>query len=407
MKDLLSTLVIKYLKGEYSDLEFFDVLNSKVDKGGLGLDSNKANSIVSQITSFKDSLIASGKSIDEVISSYLSSLAPKPPKPNIPEVVKNEKLLEKKPEPVLLEDLEIDHGYNNDKTPYRGDQNLVDKLYTDKHYTDLKTDEGLSLPFEKHIAYHQAQLKSSLKGEKIQNTLHNTPSTLQNSATPAVILSAVEGSPLDTTIHDTPSTLHNTPEIVKPVEKKVLPPELKKLVDQESLASVNAIDLPVRPVTPSRLNITKTAIKKESWFSRIFKKKPKTVVPLPPAPDVVAIKPNTRPRLDDIIYTQKVVGPIEELEGLKIIDFRRMSKEPKESIEKIIRRLDLLAQDSLALKSKGVEALKKSELYRAYSAIMSMSIMDGQSFDESLKKQDRLTKEEFEAIMELNKRLSY
>src|SRR4030042_1630033 len=56
----------------------------------------------------------------------------------------------------------------------------------------------------------------------------------------------------------------------------------------------------------------------------------------------------SRPKMEDIkVFTEpRLVGPLDELVGLKIEDFRRLSKDPNEAINKIAAKLELLEDES-------------------------------------------------------------
>ncbi len=114
-----------------------------------------------------------------------------------------------------------------------------------------------------------------------------------------------------------------------------------------------------------------------------------------------------RPRVEDVKFTPRLYGPIEELASFTIADFRRLSKDPKEAIEKLKAKFNLLEDESLVKKVEGIKALKKSPLYKIYADIMNKAINQGKSFEQVIEETDELELPEFKAIMELNKNLKY
>jgi len=107
----------------------------------------------------------------------------------------------------------------------------------------------------------------------------------------------------------------------------------------------------------------------------------------------------------------KVLGPIDELEEMTINEFRNLSDKPQISADKIMQKLDLLEDESIEEKYKGLVAWRKSPIYKLYLDIGQKSIEAGKSVEVYLKevadKSENLTFEEFEVIADLNKRLSF
>jgi hypothetical protein len=132
-------------------------------------------------------------------------------------------------------------------------------------------------------------------------------------------------------------------------------------------------------------------------------KPPAAASPPPPSPD--------RKVVSDVKFTPKLVGPVEELRSLKIDDFRRLSKDPKEATLKINDKIDLLQEQSFETKTAGIKAWQESEVNKMYLELLKQSlegrpvveiIKDKQSKNESV-----LSKPEFDAIMALNRKLRF
>lgn len=106
--------------------------------------------------------------------------------------------------------------------------------------------------------------------------------------------------------------------------------------------------------------------------------------------------------------TINVVGPVDELRTITLSDFRRMGKDPKTAAQKIYQKIDLLGDESLEIKAAGISAWKESDIYKDYLAIGQKSIQEGVQMDEIFKQQKNgMTKEEFDAIVDLNGKLSF
>ncbi|MBN1326059.1 hypothetical protein JW977_03735 [Candidatus Falkowbacteria bacterium] len=118
---------------------------------------------------------------------------------------------------------------------------------------------------------------------------------------------------------------------------------------------------------------------------------------------------DNRPKMEDVKVevSTTLYGPIEELNALSVMDFRRLSKDPKEAAFKIISKLDLLEDESLIKKMQGIKALRSSPLYKMYAEIMNRAMMAGKSIEQVISESNTLTMPEYQAIMELNQSLKY
>jgi hypothetical protein len=153
-----------------------------------------------------------------------------------------------------------------------------------------------------------------------------------------------------------------------------------------------------RMIAPPHPAIVKSTPKKES-------------TPLPqmrrPTEDDSAKK-----QVVDVRFIPKLFGPTQELAALTLIDFRRLSKDPKIAIQKIIDKINLLEEESFRQKIDGIRSWQMSEVYKLYSNIGKMSLIQEkpikQVMDEMMKQgKPALTDAEFGAIMELNKMLRF
>ncbi len=122
-------------------------------------------------------------------------------------------------------------------------------------------------------------------------------------------------------------------------------------------------------------------------------------------PEKPETAPQVRKRIQDVVYTPRVLTPIDELRSFRLEDFRRLASTPQAAADKIAQRIGVLEHDSLLKKAEGVQALRESGLYKMYADIMQKSLLEGKPFSEIISAEQTLTVEEFEALMELNKKL--
>ena len=113
----------------------------------------------------------------------------------------------------------------------------------------------------------------------------------------------------------------------------------------------------------------------------------------------------------DVKYVQRLTGTVGELKAMTVKDFRRLSGDPQEAILKIQDKIDLLADESFEKKTQGIKAWQDSGVNRMYLDLLRQSL-EGQPLteiiaDREAKNEPVLSKAEFDAIMELNRKLRF
>jgi hypothetical protein len=118
-----------------------------------------------------------------------------------------------------------------------------------------------------------------------------------------------------------------------------------------------------------------------------------------------------RPRLEDVKVVPKVMGPLEELQFLDLTNFRRLGKTPEEITAKIFSKIKLLEKEGYDKMIAGISAWKKSPTNRLYLKAVQEAIASGKNLEEAIsgKKENEinLSREEIEAIISLNSRLTF
>ncbi len=126
-------------------------------------------------------------------------------------------------------------------------------------------------------------------------------------------------------------------------------------------------------------------------------------------------KPNEssgRVRMEDIKKISKIGGPLEEISSMNLADFRRINKDPEVAVGRILGMFELLEEESYAKRLEGVKAWRQSPINKLYLAIGQESIIRQKDIETVIAerqkdKKDYLSKQEFNAIMGLNKSLRY
>ncbi len=221
--------------------------------------------------------------------------------------------------------------------------------------------------------------------------------------------------------------------LTAPVKPKMEAPKVKLEMGEEDGLPVIRMpdDLMIKPkVMPLSKPEAKEA-EKEKKIENIsvnqvkkpdIKKDEEPLPPLQPAPFVGQVKslpPRTspagasrKPTLDDVKFVKNLYGPIEEMAYMTLIDFRRLGASIDERISKIEERIKLLESESYTKRIQAIEAWNKNEVNRFYRLLGQASMSEGRSIKEIVEARQKegkptLSLEEFEAVMDLNRKLRF
>lgn len=117
-------------------------------------------------------------------------------------------------------------------------------------------------------------------------------------------------------------------------------------------------------------------------------------------------------KMDDVKFVPKLTGPVDELQEMNLLNFRRLAADPEVAANKIKEKLDFLEDEGYSQRLKGIEAWRLSPLNKMYLSVGNESISNNKPIDEILEEkkagpQDFITQNEFDAIMQLNKDLRF
>jgi len=107
---------------------------------------------------------------------------------------------------------------------------------------------------------------------------------------------------------------------------------------------------------------------------------------------------------------KKTTGPEQEMRDFTIVDFRRLSNDPKKSAEVLLEKFNGWKEESLLLFMEAKDAWNNSPLYRKYIDIIETSINQSTKVRETLlhqsAEQNSLREIEFLALVNMNKHLT-
>lgn len=106
------------------------------------------------------------------------------------------------------------------------------------------------------------------------------------------------------------------------------------------------------------------------------------------------------------------MGPVEELQFLDVVNFRRLGTTPAEMTAKVFSKIKLLEKDGYDKMVAGVRAWRQSPVNRLYLRLGQEAIAKGHPLKEAIEvrkaaKQEYLSMDEIEAIVSLNSKLVF
>ena len=120
----------------------------------------------------------------------------------------------------------------------------------------------------------------------------------------------------------------------------------------------------------------------------------------------------TRQKITDINYKPELIGPVDELGTMAVEDFKRMATSPEEAVNKLMDKVEELAEIAPSKRIEGILAWRKSPVYKVYRSMMQESLSTGVALSEIAsnrrnKGEETLTPAEIKALIKANKMLQF
>lgn len=122
---------------------------------------------------------------------------------------------------------------------------------------------------------------------------------------------------------------------------------------------------------------------------------------------------NNHRKMEDVkVVHPHLVGPIEELAEMTLVDFRRLGSTVQDSVDKIREKIEISAKEFFNQKIVAINAWRKSQPNQFYVELGRQSLFKRLPVEDlisqyNLESKPTLTKEEFKLINQLNKKLRY
>lgn len=124
------------------------------------------------------------------------------------------------------------------------------------------------------------------------------------------------------------------------------------------------------------------------------------------------LAPGLKPRVDDVKFGPRLTSLVDELKNISLSEFRRLAKDPQVAAQKVMQKIETLAQESFEKRVQGVQAWQASPMQQAYLALVGESFKQGKSVQDiaEAKRQageDVPSPADIAAVISLNSKLHY
>jgi hypothetical protein len=182
-----------------------------------------------------------------------------------------------------------------------------------------------------------------------------------------------------------------------------LPPPAPQAVSRKAEELVKTPPKIKEPIFSSKPKISQAAHPKEA-DKALF---PPKVAP----PPRLSAQSRGKIKMEDIKFEPKIMGPIDELKYMNLVNFRRLNKDPFLAANIVKEKIDLLDEE-YSKRIEGIKAWRVSPLNRLYLEMGSESISNKKAIDAIIEERkasgkEYLTAKEMEAIIELNRELRF
>ena len=128
--------------------------------------------------------------------------------------------------------------------------------------------------------------------------------------------------------------------------------------------------------------------------------------------NVRQVSPINTKKVSDVKQVPKLMGPIDELKEMDLVIFRRLGVDTRKCTQKIKEKVSILERDGYGQRLIGIKAWRKSPINMMYIGLGNEAINKKVEVDivineKQKNSEDVLTKEEFRAIMDLNRELRF
>lgn len=115
---------------------------------------------------------------------------------------------------------------------------------------------------------------------------------------------------------------------------------------------------------------------------------------------------NQKPMMHDVHTKPLSMGPLDEIQFISLIDFRRLSSKPTDAAERLKQKFLNLKEESYLLFMKSWDAWRNSPLYQAYISAVDEAMEQKRPLSSVLGEREKISLAEIEALITLEKDLA-
>ncbi|PJE76814.1 hypothetical protein COV05_02490 [Candidatus Uhrbacteria bacterium CG10_big_fil_rev_8_21_14_0_10_48_16] len=176
--------------------------------------------------------------------------------------------------------------------------------------------------------------------------------------------------------------------------------------------------MPGERVAPTSPTMTRTSVaisahhEQQEREGKIDADKVRMVIQEAKAQAVTHRKSADTPSMQEVTFTKRLSGPLDELRTLSLTDFRRLSRDPGQAATKVKDKVDLMEDQGYDKKVEAVQAWRSSPVNQQYVQLTRDAVLSGVSVADILTKKraegvEVLSDEELKAVMQLNADLRF
>lgn len=253
----------------------------------------------------------------------------------------------------------------------------------------------------------QALASGQVKKVETLDTKHELPAPEKELSLPLLETEAVK-SDLSRSLKASPDAAP-TPITAPAKITGLTEPKPEKIASPQAPAPASLPKIEIPQASRAKIELPKIVIPKAETPAP-------APTPIPPRPTVinrpVVASSSAKPKMHDIKPAPKVMGPIEELQFLDLINFRRLGKTPAEISAKIFAKIKLLEREGYERMVAGVKAWRQSPVNRLYLRLGQEAIAKNLNLKGAIEarqkaNQEYLSLEEIEAIVMMNSKLVF
>ena len=194
----------------------------------------------------------------------------------------------------------------------------------------------------------------------------------------------------------------------------------EQLLNDRHVSMTGKAATPIQPVSPARSRVSaavshedEMAMRAKKIDAQRVKEVVEKVAQKRDQGSVVSDQKSKRiGTMMDVVPSKRLKGPVDELAGMDLIEFRRLSKDPRVAMGRITDKVDLLEHEGYDKYVAGIRAWQSSPLNQLYVRLTQRAVLEGLPMGQILEQErsaggEAITDDELKVLMDLNHQLRF